>query len=399
MNTLTLVSVYLQHNWQRTAYNVILFALGTALMAGVMAVGNQFNNNLTRNLRGIDMVVGAKGSPLQLVLSSVLHADVPTGNIPLKEAEKLKDNPLIAATVPLALGDNLAGYRIVGTTPDYITWYGGKLEPGSRIFGKTMEAVAGHSVATALGLKVGGKFAGSHGLAPGGEVHSFAPYTLVGILKPTGTILDRLVLTPVESVWYVHENDDDEPVESRPKPENREVTAVLVKYRTPLAVASLPRFINKQTNMQAASPVWEAMRLRKLMGIGSDTLKLLGATFIGIAALGLLVAMAEAMRQRLYDLALMRCFGATPPRVIVLVLIEGVLISAVGAALGLALSYGLARFAALQMFGGQLSEGGMQAALPQLVLFAAVVGLGIVGSLLPALRIYRISIPRLLANR
>ncbi|MBI1309296.1 MAG: FtsX-like permease family protein [Proteobacteria bacterium] len=399
MSTFGLMMAYLKHNALRTGYNVVLFALGTALMAGVLAVGSQFEHNLTRNLQGIDMVVGAKGSPLQLVLSAVLHADVPTGNIPLKEAEALKDNPLIKATVPLALGDNLAGYRIVGTTPDYADWYGARLQPGGRMFAHTMEAVAGHDVAQALGLKLGGKFAGSHGLAPGGELHSFAPYTLVGILKPSGTILDRLVLTPVDSVWYVHENDDDTPVEERPKPENREVTAVLVKYRTPLAVASLPRLINKQTDMQAASPAWEAARLRKLVGVGSDTLKLIGGVFIGIAALGLLVAMAEAMRQRLYDLALMRCFGAGPFKVMRLVLLEGVTISALGAALGLALSYGFARFAAAQVFGGQLAEGTVADPQAYACLFAAVVGLGLVGAFVPALRIYRLSLPRLLASR
>jgi putative ABC transport system permease protein len=398
MNTLTLTTAYLRYNGARTLYNVALFAIGTALIALVIALGGQFERNLSRNLQGIDMVVGAKGSPLQLVLSAVLHADVPTGNIPLKDYESLKQNPMIKATVPVALGDNLAGYRIVGTTPDYLGWYGAQLQSG-RLFGKQMEAVVGSQVAEKLHIQVGQKFVGSHGLTPGGEVHEFAPYMTVGILKPSGTILDRLVLTPVESVWWVHENDDDEPVDIRPKPADRGVTAVLVKYATPLAVASLPRQINSQTNMQAASPALESMRLRQVLGIGGDTLTLIGEVLMGLASLGLLISMAEAMRQRLYDLALMRCFGATSAKVLRLVLLEGLVISLAGGVLGLVLSCYAATYASGQVLSGQLSLGGAALTQTDGLLLMGVVGLGLVGSLLPALKIYRLSIPKLLASK
>jgi putative ABC transport system permease protein len=394
MNTFSLTAAYLRHNLTRTGYNIALFAIGTALIAMVMALGSQFERNLDINLRGIDMVVGAKGSPLQLVLSAVLHADVPTGNIPLADYQALQKNPMIKATVPVALGDNLAGYRIVGTTPDYAAWYGATVAPGGRMFAKTMEAVLGHDVAVAEGLKPGSRFAGSHGLTPGGELHEFAPYTVVGILKPTGTILDRLVLTPVDSVWYVHENDDDEPVEIRPKPADRAVTAVLVKYATPLAVASLPRQINANTNMQAASPPLEAMRLRQVIGIGGDTLNLVGIVLMALAAMGLLISMVEAMRQRLYDLALMRCFGATPVQIIRQLLLEGLVISLVGAVLGLLLSRLAVSYAA-----GQLSLGGAAFSSTDAALLAGVMTLGLIGSLIPALRVYRMSLPRILADR
>lgn len=398
MNTFILTAAYLRHNAARTLYNVLLFAIGTALIALVLALGSQFNNNLARNLQGVDMVVGAKGSPLQLVLSAVLHADVPTGNIPLKDYESLRQNPMIKATVPVALGDNLAGYRIVGTTPDYAQWYGVQMQSG-RMFSKSMEAVLGSQVAKKLNLGLGQKFAGSHGLTPGGEVHGFAPYSVVGVLKPSGTILDRLVLTPVDSVWFVHENDDDEPADIRPKPADRGVTAVLVKYSTPLAVASLPRLINSQTNMQAASPALEAMRLRQVLGIGGDTLTLIGEVLMGLAALGLLISMAEAMRQRLYDLALMRCFGAAPFKLLRLVLLEGLIISLAGGALGLLASRYAAAYASGQILGGQLSIGGAALGATDGWLLLGVVALGLGGSLIPALRIYRIGIPALLASR
>ncbi|HEX2859268.1 MAG TPA: FtsX-like permease family protein [Alphaproteobacteria bacterium] len=398
MNTLTLTTAYLRHNAARTLYNVVLFAIGTALIALVLALGGQFERNLGRNLQGIDMVVGAKGSPLQLVLSAVLHADVPTGNIPLAQAEALKKNPLIGATVPVALGDNVGGYRIVGTTPDYAAWYGATLQSG-HMFARPMEAVVGSAVAAQLHLAVGQKFAGSHGLVPGGEVHSFAPYTAVGVLNPSGTILDRLVLTPVESVWYVHENDDDEPAAIRPKPADRAVTAVLVKYATPLAVASLPRQINSQTNLQAASPALEAVRLRQVLGMGGDTLTLLGTVLMVLAALGLFISMAEAMRQRLYDLALMRCFGATPLKILRLVLLEGLVISLAGGVLGLGLSHFGAAYAGAQVLGGQLSQGQTTDLPTAAALLAGVVALGLLGSFIPALKVYRLGIPQLLSGK
>jgi len=399
MHTFALTLAYLRHNLLRTFYNIILFASGTTLIAMVLTLGNQFEQNLGRNLQGIDMVVGAKGSPLQLVLSAVLHADLPTGNIPLAEAESLQKNHLIRQAIPVALGDNLNSYRIVGTTPEYIAHYKGRLASG-RLFGtKPLEAVLGADVAKSQHLQTENTFVGAHGLTPGGEQHDFAPYTVVGILKPTGTILDRLVLTPVESVWYVHENDDDEPAASRPSPEHREVTALLVTFASPLAVASLPRYINSQTNMQAASPAMEAFRLRKIMGIGGDTLTLLGGLMVGLAAMGLLVSMAEALRQRLYDLALMRCLGASPARILRSVLLEGIIISLCGGIVGLALAYTGAQVVAGYILGGQLSQAtGLNLSLCG-TLLAGVVTVGLVGSLLPALRVYRLGIPQLLSSK
>ena len=398
MQTLALVFAYLRHNWQRTFFNVLLFALGTALIALVLNVSQQMERNFTRNLAGIDLVVGAKGSPLQLVLSAVLHADVPTGNIALKDAQELEKNPMIKTAIPVALGDNIQGYRIVGTTPAYAAHYNATLAEG-RMFQNTMEAVLGADVAKRLPFKVGQKFAGSHGLTPGGEVHDFAPYTVTGILKPTGTVLDRLVLTPVDSVWYVHENDDDEPVAIRPTAANREVTALLISYTTPLAVASLPRLINKQTNMQAASPAMEATRLRQIMGVGSDALKAVGAALTIIAGLGLLIAMAEAMRQRLYDLALMRCFGASPRKVIKLLVTEAVIISLLGGLIGLAASWLGAAWVSGNLLAGQLSTGSSLSWQEAGMLLAGVLGLGIISALLPAVRVYRLPLAHILASQ
>ncbi len=149
-------------------------------------------------------MVGAKGSPLQLILSTVFHADVPTGNIDLAQAQAIARNPMIASAIPLALGDSYRGHRIVGTETSYLDLYGAKLAQGA-LFADEMEAVVGAEVARRHGLAVGASLTGAHGLAAAGPAHEAHPYRVVGILAPSGTVVDRLVLTSVESVWHVHE--------------------------------------------------------------------------------------------------------------------------------------------------------------------------------------------------
>ena len=148
-------------------------------------------------------MVGAKGSPLQLILSSVYQADFPTGNIPLAEAERWRRHPLVESAIPLALGDNLAGFRIVGTEHAYAEHYGASLAAG-RLWQAPFEATIGARVAADTGLAAGDRFVGSHGLAGGGAEHGAHAYTVVGVLAPSASVLDRLVLTPIESVWEVH---------------------------------------------------------------------------------------------------------------------------------------------------------------------------------------------------
>ena len=113
-----------------TTLNLILFATGIFIISFLLLIKNQFEDHIEKNIAGVNLVVGAKGSPLQLILSTLYHVDYPTGNIPLSDAEKLKHNPLVKRTIPMALGDNFQGYRIVGTNHDYAGLYGGELQKG-----------------------------------------------------------------------------------------------------------------------------------------------------------------------------------------------------------------------------------------------------------------------------
>lgn len=189
-----------------TAVNVLLLSLGTASIAILLIATYQLTTTLTRDSADIDLVIGAKGSPLQLVLAGVYHADIPPGNIALKEVKPWMEHNYVESATPLALGDNFQGYRIVGSTKDYIDIYGGKLGKG-RLWEDKLEIVVGSNAANETGLDIGATFTGVHGMEDDGHAHEDQNYKVVGILEPTGTILDRLLVTSMDSVWALHETD------------------------------------------------------------------------------------------------------------------------------------------------------------------------------------------------
>lgn len=197
-----------------SAVNIVLMALGTASIVLLLLAGSQLSDTMSRDARGIDVVLGAKGSPVQLVLSAVYHADIPTGNINLQEANTWIDDPRVEFAIPVALGDSYRGFRIVGTEQAYADLYGASLASGE-FWEKPLEAVVGSNVAEATGLEVGASFTGAHGLVEGGEGHESHPYRIVGVLESTGTVLDRLILTDVESVWLLHSDDEHDSSEDK----------------------------------------------------------------------------------------------------------------------------------------------------------------------------------------
>jgi putative ABC transport system permease protein len=250
LNAWSLSLAALGHKPLSTVLNLILMTMGIGMMTFIFSVSSQIERRASRDAEDIDLVVGAKGSPFQLIMSSVFHIDIPTGNIPLEEQAVVRANPLVAQVIPLALGDSYQGFRIVGTDVSYPEHFHASLGEGA-MFNAPMEAVFGAQAARESGARVGATFAGSHGLTQGGELHNHAPYRIVGILRPTGTVLDRLVLTPVASVWRVHESDPDEPHDPAAQ-QHREVTALLVKYRSPLAAVSLPSRVPARTRRRPA---------------------------------------------------------------------------------------------------------------------------------------------------
>lgn len=322
-----------------TLLSVFTLSLSIVLLLGIQQLKTSFEYQMENNLGAIDLVIGAKGSPLQLVLSSVLHLDNPTGNISYKEVKKIQKNPMLKTVVPISYGDNYKGFRIVGTTTEFVNFYNAKLEQG-KLVEKSMEVVLGHVVAKQLQLKIGDTFLSSHGLIDNAiDVHD-EELTVVGILKPTQKVIDRLIVTSLESVWDVHhhkeeheahQHDHDHDKHDREK----EVTSLLVSFRNPSALLTFPRTINKGTTMQAVLPKYELDRLYKFTGIGFQTITWIAYLILLISGMIIFISLYKMIKERAFDLALLRTYGATNIQLIKMVAYEGVLIVCFAFVLGL----------------------------------------------------------------
>ncbi|MFO1308223.1 MAG: FtsX-like permease family protein [Burkholderiales bacterium] len=414
-----------------TALVVALAAIGIGIATLTLLVSHELEGRMTRDARGIDLVVGAKGSPLQLVLAGVYHADVPPGNVPYASLARLRANPKVASAIPLALGDSVRGFRIVGTEPALVEHYGASLAEGA-MFDAPMQAVIGSEAARATGLRVGASFAGTHGLAEGGGEHEAEPYRVVGVLAPTGSVVDRLVLTPVESVWDVHETHRAPP---RPTPgvalangngrgkggdgsptppagaggqpgghaadadADRELTMILVRYASPIAAASLPREINQSSALVAASPAYETARLFTVFGVGLDLVRAFAAILVGASVLLLFVALAQALEERRYDLAILRALGARRRDLVRVLVVESVALAAAGAVIGLALGHAAAATIGWWLPAAAPLAG---AAARPVAAEGVVVGLALAGGILaacwPAWRASRLDVAATLAD-
>lgn len=389
--------------WSRplsAGLNVLLLSLGLGSLSFVLLASHQIDKAFERDLAGIDVVVGAKGSPMQLILSGVFHIDAPTGNIPLAAVKELEKHPQVAKLIPISLGDSFRGFRIVGTTPDYLTHYKAGFAQGG-VWTAPMQAVLGAQVAAQSGLKVGDRFAGSHGLGGGGDTHGQTPYVVSGVLAAGGSVLDRLVLTATESVWQVHEGDaaldaDDRKVLE----EERELTLALIQYRTPLAAVTFPRFVNSSTEMQAAAPALEITRLLNMIGVGTDVMRALAGVLLLTAGLSVFIALWSAVRERRADLALLRMLGAPPRKVAALLLCEALwlalLATLIGVLAGQELMAALAWFLQLDK---SVLIGGLSWPAELWSVPALAVGVALLSALLPAYEAYRANVFELLQSR
>lgn len=390
-----------------TALNILLLALGLAIFTVLILVQDQFEQKMTKDAQGIDLVIGAKGSPLQLVLSSIYHIDFPTGNIDLAEAEKISKNRLIKNVIPLGLGDNYEGFRIVGTNHDYLNLYQAAFLEG-QAWDKPFDVVLGAEVAKKLNLRVGDSFIGSHGIGSSSHEHDDHGYKVTGVLETRGTVIDQLILTSIESVWFTHEESQnmgkigDISVTKTGLPEQgegKEITALLVQYRNPMAAIQLPRFINSRSSLQAASPTFEITRLFELLGVGITIIQGIAFIIIVISGLGIFIALYNSLKERKYDLAVMRTIGASKLQVFVHILLEGLILTFIGALAGMAIGH---LFLLLLVIGneqGPLSGiTGFIFLKEELWVMAYALLIGIIASLLPAWSAYQTNIARQLTK-
>ncbi len=330
-----------------TILNIFSLSLSILLLLGIRQLKISFEHQVAHNLGNIDLVIGAKGSPLQLVLASVLHLDNPIGNILYEEAKKISKNPMVKTAVPISYGDHYKGYRIVGTTNDFMTLYDAKLERGQKV-DNVLEVIIGSAVAAELQLDIGDTFLSSHGLTEHSiEVHA-EKFTVVGILKPTRKVIDHLIITDLESIWDIHHHENemmDEHKEHGHEEEHKkefdtaaheekEITSLLVSFRNPVAFLNLPRRINEETNMQAVLPKYELNKLYNYLSLGIDTIAVIAYLILMISVMTIFISLYKMVKERSFDLALLRTYGASNFQLIQMILFEGLIIVMIAFTIG-----------------------------------------------------------------
>lgn len=407
MNLFTLSWNYIKNKKLNTILNTVLLAFGIGIIIFLLLIQKQVKDKFEKDVRGIKMVIGAKGSPLQLILCNIYHIDFPTGNIKLEDAEKIMNNRMfVKKSIPLSLGDSYGASRIVGTTHDYPKHYKAKIGKG-RFWSKNkaLEATIGAKVAKETGLKIGDTFSSSHGLDGEGESHDENKYTVVGIFKPSQTIIDKLIFTNLKSVWAVHDlPTEPETIEledgTKEVVDNREITALIITdYTNPIAAINLPRFVNNVGNLQAASPALEVARLYSLIGVGDQVLNAFGLIIILIAVLSIFIALYNALKERQYDLAIMRTLGASRAKLFIQIILEGLILASLGALLGFILGHGaVAYVGGLEDVSDKFEISGLVLVLEEIWIIALIFSVGLLSSIIPAIQTYSIDISRTLSR-
>ncbi len=450
MSDLSFVLYSLKYRFLNSFLSIMLTAFGVSIALLISQFGNHIENRINLDGKGIDIVVGAKGSPLQLILSSVYHIDIPTGNIPYNQAKKIMNNPQIEESIPLALGDNWKGFRIVGTTTNYIKHYNNSLS-GGRYWDENFEVVVGSSV----NLDIGDEFMGVHGLLEDGSSHEEHKYNVVGILKPSGTVLDRLILTSLNSVLdihglhevnnsieknhehkHYHEDHKEDNVHKRHKEEHHndhdhdhqkeesknedeghykhlkgnkkinkidelglpEITALLIKTKSPIANINLPRSINRESSLQAANPALEINRLTSIFGLGSQSFAILSLILILIAALNIFSGLASNLENRMGDLAVLRAVGYSKKRIFKIIVLEGILVVLIGILTGILIGFLLFNILTSNISSLNTTNASLILNLDFVLIILFVFFAGLIAAIFPAYRGSKISIANQLSR-
>ena len=427
-------------------------ALGVALAVAIVLIKQGVQQRFEQGTVGYEMVVGAKGSPLQLVLNTVYNLDISPGNISWKLFEQLRANPRVKLAVPFSVGDNYHGFRIVGTTDAFFKEF--EFEPGrkpevatGRIFtfseaalksafqeaeqrakerearergeevkpatvpehaseNRPFEAVIGSTVARETGLQISQTFIAAHGVQPSAEAkeHTENPWTVVGILAPTHTAADRAIYINLDSFYHIEGHEIRQPTapakveEKDNDPDPGQVSSIVLKLRSPIHAFPLYREINDRQDAMAAFP---AAEIRKLFDIVGNIDRLLFAQAILVlivAGVAIAVSIYNSMSERRREIAILRALGARRATIFSIVLLEAMTICIVGAAAGLLgghLVVAAANGALYRASGFVIPAFHMQA-LEWYILTVAVI-LGAISGIGPAWGAYRTDVAKNLA--
>jgi putative ABC transport system permease protein len=338
-----------------TAITALSVALAAALVMSVFAINNETNRAFTGGPAGFDAVLGARGSQLQLVLNAVFHLETSPGNIPWSMYTAVKNDPRVALAVPYAVGDNYQGFRIVGTTDEMFTKFeyqkGKKFEvqSGGRPFdANRREGVIGDFVARSTGLRVGSTFNPYHGITYDAKMKHNDEYVVTGILKPTNSPSDRVVWIPIEGIYRMQGHvlrGTTETVVAKAgeqiSDEAKEVSAVMLKLKSPQAGFALDQTINKQGKVATlAWPISRTMAdLFDKLGWVNRILELVAYLVVLVAAASIMSSIYNTISERRRDFAILRALGARRSFVCSAIIAESAAIAALGCLLGYAIYF------------------------------------------------------------
>ncbi len=434
MNLLLLAWKNLTDRPTRFLFVVLMVAIAFSLMELIVLVNKQFGDHFGRSSEKVDLVLGAKGSPLQSVLCNVMHIDAPTGNIPVVDIRPFLNpkHPIIASAIPMSLGDSYKSFRIVGTVLEYFDHHGLALSEGT-LFQNNFQAIAGAEAAREAGLQIGSEFSSDHGLVSESDGHTHDHrLVLKGILKPTGTVQDRLIFTNLSTYWMMHEDHaatgpassgdeahdhdhaDDPHHDHGNGPENagemtvnsraeltdpdREITSVLLTFKGKnIQALNFGRQINENTNLMAVNPAIEINRLYELAGSASEILYIIGIILAVLTILALFINLLQVLEDRQKEIALLRLSGADRTFTVLLLIAEVFYILLVGLSLGFLISHGFLHWASTQLgLGEKYNIQGLYFCLEELQIAGMAILGGLLASLYPAWLAYRQDISRVL---
>ncbi len=411
MAILTLAGKSLWNRRLTSALVVFAIALSVALLLGVERLRTQARTSFAHTLSGTDLVVGARGGPINLLLYSVFRIGDPTNNVNWSSYRTLTTHPQVAWTIPLSLGDSHRGFRVLGTSRDYFQHYRyGRDQPlrlaEGREFEDVFDAVLGAEVADRLGYRPGQSIVIAHGA---GEVsfalHDDKPFRVVGILARTGTPVDQTVHVSLEGIEAIHADwrggapipgmrlsaEQVRQLDLTPKT----ITAFLVGLKAKTAIFRLQREINEfaAEPLLAILPGLTLQQLWDLMGLAENALLVVSGLVVLVGFTVMLAALLTGLNERRREMAILRALGARPGQIFALVLGESMALALAGAAFGVLLLQGALLLAGpmLQARLG-LAIAGWPPSSHELILLAAVLGCGLLAGLFPAWRAYRYSV-------
>ncbi|STQ75599.1 ABC transporter permease [Grimontia hollisae] len=389
---------------------VFTVAVSVALLLGVERVRTQAKESFANTISGTDLIVGARSGQVNLLLYSVFRIGNATNNIDWKSVEDVKNHPSIAWSIPLSLGDSHRGFRVVGTTTDYFKYYryGQKQAltfSQGVLFDGLFDTVIGSEVAKKLNYKLGDEIVIAHGLADKSFArHDNLPFTVTGILAPTGTPVDRSVHVSLPAIEAIHigwesgarmgagvRAEDIDPDTLHPG----QVTALLVGLKSRIQTFALQRTINeyKQEPLTAIMPGIALHELWGMMSVAEQALLVVSGFVVVAGLMGMLSSLLTGLNERRREMAILRGMGARPAHIFILLISEALFLTLLGIIAGVAVLLILIQVAApfvLSQYGLQLSAALLSQHEWRLLGIVLIAGL-LVG-VLPALRAYRQSL-------